>query len=54
VKQVAHDTEEKLMILTTQGLEEILGAKEEIIKDVVTTKDASQNFIEAWRSTLQA
>jgi hypothetical protein len=31
-----------------------LGTKVEIIKDVATTKDASQKFIEAWRSAQKA
>jgi hypothetical protein len=54
VKQAVHDTEEKLMTLTMQGVEEILGTEEEITKEVVTTKDTSQKFIEAWRSMQQA
>jgi uncharacterized protein YjbJ (UPF0337 family) len=54
VKQATHDTKEKLTTLTVQGVEEILGTEAKIIKEVATTKDTSQKFIEAWRSTQQA
>jgi len=49
-----HDIEEKLMTRILWGVEEILGRKEEIIKEVTTTKDASQKFIEVWKSMQQA
>jgi hypothetical protein len=51
VKQVVHETEEKITSLTAQGVEEIVETKEAIIKEVVTAKDVSQKFIQAWRST---
>jgi hypothetical protein len=51
VKQVAHEAEEKLTTLTTQGVEENVETKEEIIKEVATVKEASQKFIQGWRGT---
>jgi hypothetical protein len=40
--------------LTTQGEEEIEETKAMIIKEVEVAKDASQNFIVAWKSRKQA
>jgi 6-phosphogluconate dehydrogenase (decarboxylating) len=54
VKQATHETEENIMSLTVQGVEEIVETEETIIKEVATAKEASQKFIQAWRSMQQA
>jgi hypothetical protein len=45
VKQATHDTKEKLRTLTVQGVEEILGTKEGVTREVAKTKDTSKKFI---------
>jgi hypothetical protein len=42
-------SEEKLMTLTAQVIEEILEQEAEVKKEVTTTKETSQKFMEAWR-----
>jgi hypothetical protein len=54
VKQEVIEAEDKLTNLTTQGAEEIATTKATIIKEVEVAKDASQNFISAWKSRQQA
>jgi hypothetical protein len=46
VKQSTHEAEERLIALTAQGVEEIVENEKEIIKEVATTKEASQKFIQ--------
>jgi hypothetical protein len=53
VKQATHETEENIMTLTAQGVEEIVETETTIIKEVVVAKDASQKFIQARRSSVQ-
>jgi hypothetical protein len=48
------EAEEKLTNLTMQGAEEIAAKEATIIKEVEVAKDASQNFISAWKSKKQA
>jgi hypothetical protein len=54
VKQAAQEAEEKITTLTAQGVEEIVEIEATILKEVEVAKEASQNFIEAWRSRKQA
>ena len=39
--------------MTVQDVEEILEQEEDIKKEFVTTKETSQNFMEAWRGMMQ-
>jgi DNA-directed RNA polymerase alpha subunit len=50
VKQATYEEEEKITTLTAQGEEEIEATKAMIIKEVEVVKEASQNFIVAWKS----
>jgi hypothetical protein len=53
VKQATHETK-KIYNPDCTGVEEIVETEETIIKEVVVAKEASQKFIQAWRSTQQA
>jgi hypothetical protein len=54
VKKESLEAEEKLTSLTAQGDEEITETEAMILKEVEVAKEASQNFIVAWRSRKQA
>jgi hypothetical protein len=53
VKQVAHDSEDKLTIPTVQVIEEILEQEAEVKKEVMKTKETFQKFMKAWRGATQ-
>jgi hypothetical protein len=53
VKQATHYNEEKLTTLTAQVVEEILEQEAEVKKEVVTTKETLQKYMEAWRGETQ-
>jgi hypothetical protein len=53
VKKTTHDNEEKLMTLIAKVVEEIFEQEAEVKKEVVTKKETSQKFMEAWRGVTQ-
>jgi molybdopterin synthase catalytic subunit len=53
VKKATQDNEEKLMTLTAQVVEEILEKEVEVKKEVTTTRETLQNFMEAWKGATQ-
>jgi hypothetical protein len=54
VKQATYEAEEKLTTLTMQGAKRSQKQRQQYSKEVEVAKEASQNFIEAWRSRKQA
>jgi hypothetical protein len=53
VKQAAQEARRKTYSLDCAGGQEIIETKETILKEVEVAKEASQKFIEAWRSRKQ-
>jgi flagellar biosynthesis/type III secretory pathway protein FliH len=53
VKKATQDSEEKLMTLTVQVVEEILEKESEVKKEVATTRETLQKFMEAWKGVMQ-
>jgi flagellin-specific chaperone FliS len=47
------DNEEKLMTLTAQVVEDILEKEVQVKKEVTTTRETLQNFMEAWKGMTQ-
>jgi hypothetical protein len=53
MKKTSQDNEENSMTLIVQVVEDILEKEVEVRKEVTTTRETLQNFMEAWNGTTQ-
>jgi flagellin-specific chaperone FliS len=53
VKKVAQDNEEKLITMTTHVVENFWEKEAKVKKEVTTTRETLQNFMEAWKGVMK-
>ena len=53
IKKETQDDKEKFMTLTVQVVEDILEKESKVKKEVATTRETLQKFMEAWKGMMQ-
>jgi hypothetical protein len=53
MKKATQDNKEKLMTLTVQVVEDILEKESKVKKEVATTRETLQKFMEVWKGATQ-